>query len=178
MEKTKSQSRFRAHVYECIHLAQQIYDVDFGRVTITFDLKGQSMGEASAKPHPTKGRSYFLRFNKEAMQKDWDQMVESTIPHEVAHLVAFADPSLKARQHNRAWKLISISLGDRERGASHHTMTLSPGRRILRYVYEVSGNQLSLSAQQHRNIQKGVAMVCAKTNARIFPSDFAGTQRN
>ncbi len=123
------QAEFRRHVKACLVKAEVKYGVYFGRVTITFDLKGYSAGEARICPHPTLGKVFKLRFNKEALEKNWDGMVNSTIPHEVAHLVVFARPDLKSENHDYKWRAIAISLGDVERGAVYHTMVLKPARR-------------------------------------------------
>ncbi len=125
-----SQIIFREHVHACIHKAERMYNVNLGRVTITFDLKGTDVGEASCKLHPNKGMIYFLRFNRRAIEQDWETMVHSTIPHEVAHLISFACPSLKSENHDRTWKMIAIALGDIERGKVTHDMVLAPVRRV------------------------------------------------
>ena len=129
MVKIISQTQFRKHVLECIDDAETIYNIDFGRVTITFDLKGYTAADARFSPHPTMGQVFKLRFNKEAIKQDWDMMVESTIPHEVAHLVCFAKPEFKSENHDRIWRAIAIRLGDRDRGMVGHTLTLTSTRR-------------------------------------------------
>ncbi len=123
------QAEFRKHVRSCLVNAEVKYGVYFGRVTITFDLRGYSAGEARLVPHPTLGKVYKLRFNKEALEQNWEGMVNSTIPHEVAHLVVFARPDFKSENHDHKWRAIAISLGDTERGATCHTMLLKPARR-------------------------------------------------
>lgn len=174
MDDKRTQSSFRLSVNECLEKAQSLYGVDFGRVTVTFDLKGSSCGEAVMRPHPRLGRTFALRFNKEALEKDWDMMVESTIPHEVAHLVAYADPKLGASKHNRAWKMIAIKLGDRDKGNVYHKLKLTPARKTRRYSYNVSGENLQLTAKQHRDIQSGALYVSAKTKALIEKNHFIG----
>lgn len=174
MNDKRTQSVFRLRVNECLEKAQSLYGIDFGRVAVTFDLKGGSCGEAVMRPHPQLGRTFALRFNKEALVKDWDMMVESTIPHEVAHLVAYADPKLGASKHNRAWKMIAIKLGDRDRGTVYHKLKLTPARKARRYAYSVSGEKLHLTAKQHRDIQGGAVYVSAKTKSIIDKNHFVG----
>ena len=121
----RTQAEFRKLVRECIHLAEEKYEVDFGRVGIFFDIRTETAGEARTTTHETKGRVYSLRFNKNAIHKEWDNMVKSTIPHEVAHLVQWARPDFKSDGHDYKWRAIAISLGDIERGKKYHNMELS-----------------------------------------------------
>ena len=122
------QARFRREVHTCLKTAEQIYSVDFGRVTVGFDIRSSDAGQAYCSPHPRLGRIYGLRFNKRALVCDWEDMVHSTIPHEVAHLVAFARPDLKIVGHDYKWRSIAINLGDTSRGARYHELDVSPVR--------------------------------------------------
>jgi SprT protein len=154
-EQPRTQAEFRRLVHECLDKAEALYDVDFGRVTITFDVKGEKAAQAIQQPHPNLGFVYKLRFNKDAIRLDWNGMVSSTIPHEVAHLVAFAKPSLRAENHNHRWRSIAIALGDTERGAVYHTMKLPPARRVRKFLYRnEKGESAAISARMHSRVQK------------------------
>ena len=179
MDEHRTRAVFRQHVTECLSLAESIYGINFGRVRVTFDLKGLCCGKAEVRSHPERGKTYMLSFNDEALKKDWEGMVTSTIPHEVAHLVAFADPSLKADGHNRAWKRIAISLGDSERGKTCHNIDLKPARRGRRYRYFVNGNVVILSSKQHIETQSGKKMYfCNKSKLPIMKEDFEGLDKS
>lgn len=170
----RSQAQFRIHVAECLAKAEEKYAVSFGRVMVTFDLKGTAAAKAG-RIRRGKQVSYSLRFNKEAIKLDWDMMVESTIAHEVAHLVAYADPSLRASEHNRAWKMIAISLGDREMGATCHTLPLKSTRKTIKFIYVIHGNEYAVNGTAHRKIQKGLGVYsCPRTRDRITPDHYQG----
>lgn len=151
-----TQSEFRRLVHACIDKAEKLYDLDFGRVTITFDLKGEKAAWALQYPHPTMGYFYKLRFNRDAIRIDWDQMVNGTIPHEVAHLVAFAKPSLRAENHDFRWRKIAIALGDKTLGKAQHTMDLPPARRLRRFLYrDERGHSVAITPKFHNRVQAG-----------------------
>jgi predicted SprT family Zn-dependent metalloprotease len=117
-----TQAEFRELVRDCIRKAEELYEVDLGRVRIDFDLKGTNAGMAYCKSSPTVGMTYALRFNKKAIDQHPEDMVESTIPHEVAHLIQGARPDLNSQDHDYKWRSIAISLGDTERGSRYHNM--------------------------------------------------------
>lgn len=140
-------ANFTQLVRICIEAAEEKYGL-LGPVDIRFDLKGMAAGQAQLR----RGK-LIVRFNREALAKDWDHMVRETIPHEIAHLVAYARPNLGAKGHNAMWKRIAQSLGCK--GDRCHTIQLTPTRKRVRYFYKLpSGTELLVGPQQHKNIQK------------------------
>jgi predicted SprT family Zn-dependent metalloprotease len=169
----RTQAEFRRLVHECIERAESIYDIDLGRVTVTFDLRGENAAMAMQVPHPNVQYVYKLRFNKEAIALDWNQMVNSTIPHEVAHLVAFADPKLMAENHNSRWRRIAITLGDTLRGETFHRMALRPARRTRKFLYEnQNGATVQLTPNMHRQLQAGECDLVEYARHHFYAKDF------
>ena len=146
---------FTAHVEECLKRAFEMYDIKLSPncVTIKYNLKGKCAGQACKDGMV----EYRLRFNREAIENHWDGMVQNTIPHEVAHLVAWMRPELKANGHNTVWKRICIQLGGT--GARTHSYKLTPahnkgrGRRV--HVYNVNGQEYKVGVIVHNRIQRG-----------------------
>lgn len=115
---------------------------------VRFDLKGNSAGQAMLK-----GGKLILRFNQEAIEKGYKEMVEDTIPHEVAHLVCFVDPSY-GKSHDKGWSEVAKSLGGS--GNRIHQIELTKARRVRRYFYVLSdGSELALTKEQHTKLQEG-----------------------
>jgi predicted SprT family Zn-dependent metalloprotease len=115
------QAEFRNRVRECLHLAESLYGVDFGRVRIDFDLTGTVAGMARTI-HYRDRSVYSLRFNRQYIEHDYDFMVSSTIPHEVAHLIQGARPDFGSEGHDYKWRSFAQALGDSERGSRYHSM--------------------------------------------------------
>jgi predicted SprT family Zn-dependent metalloprotease len=165
-----TQANFTKLVELCLAIARERYG-DFGNVTIRYDLRGLAAGQAKCKRSRLTGEAYDLelRFNREAMAKDWDHMVRETIPHEVAHLVAFARPDLGANNHNAGWTRIARSLGCK--GDRCHTMALTPARRRYRFKYVTdSGVTVLAGPKYHKRIQelgRLAGLKCAQTGERI-----------
>lgn len=147
---------FTEHVEACLAKAFEMYGVKLSPncVKITYNLRGKSAGQACTKG-PT---DYTLRFNREAIEKHWDDMVNNTIPHEVAHLIAWMVPHLKAAGHNRQWKRLCVSLGGT--GARCHSYGLTSARKKTKYVYVINGLQCAVGVIVHNRIQRGRRYKC------------------
>lgn len=170
IEQQRSRTEFRRLVHECITKAESRFDVSFGRVCVTFDLKGECAAKAYQQPHEMLGATYKIRFNRDAIRLDWHGMTKSTIPHEVAHLVAFAREDLGADNHNNAWRSIAIALGDIERGEAYHNLSLPPARRTTKFIYENErGISVLVPPRLHRRVQAGECGVSYKR--QLFTAD-------
>jgi predicted SprT family Zn-dependent metalloprotease len=140
--------QFETLVKLCIEAAEEKYG-KLPPIRIRFDLKGRAAGQAGYR-----GTHFFVRFNVAAMNIDWDHMVKETIPHEIAHIVAYAKPELGAKGHNAGWKRIAWSLGCK--GERCHTMPLPPARASSRqrYFYRTEGGtELLVGPKHHARIQ-------------------------
>lgn len=136
----------------CIAAAEERWG-KLGPIRISYNLRGRAAGQACCR-RTLQGEAYDLelRFNREALQKDWLHMVKETIPHEVAHLVGFAKPQLGAKNHNRQWQAIAQALGSR--GERCHNIPLTSGRRRHRYRYVTdAGTEVIAGAKHHKLIQ-------------------------
>lgn len=144
-------AKFRADVRACIDKARCIFGVDLDphAVVIRLDVRGRTAGWAC----PKRGGVYTLRFNPEAIIKYNKDMTEDTIPHEVAHLVCFANKALGSN-HDDGWKRVCRMLGGDD--SRTHDMTLTPAKEIKRYRYVLpSGEELQVGPKHHKRIQAG-----------------------
>ena len=133
---------------EVIIQAENRYGVELQATDIRFDLHGRSAGMACQR-----GRHLHVRFNMEAAEKDWDHLFNDTIPHEVAHLVGYRDPTF-AWNHNKAWVKTCKELGGT--GKRTHNMDLTPRSKMKYYQYKLPcGYEVKLSATRHKRCQNG-----------------------
>jgi SprT protein len=170
----KTIADFTALVKLCIETAEAKYG-KIGPVEIRCDIRGKTAGYAGWKTNRWTGENsnFFLRFNREAIAKHWDEMVQVTIPHEVAHLVCAAHPELGGRDHNWKWAQIDRSLGGN--GERCHNMELTPGRKTARYVYKDSlGREMTVGPKHHAALQRGKYGLLRnrKTGATITRGDY------
>jgi len=114
---------------------------------IRFDLRGRAAGQAGRR-----GWNYFMRFNKDMMLNDsWDHLIKDTVPHELAHIICFANGT--DRGHGYNWKRTCQTLGGSGERCHEEAVTYAKGRT---YVYTSStGHTVNLSETKHRRIQQG-----------------------
>ena len=128
--------------YEHRHPGQKVPQID-----IRFDLRGRCAGIAGYK-----GWNYFMRFNKDMMvNQAWDHLFMDTVPHELAHIICFANGS--DRGHGVFWKRTCKELGGTGERYHSEAVIYAKGRT---FVYTTStGATVNLSEIKHRKIQQG-----------------------
>lgn len=155
--------KFNAEVQKNIELANAKFDLEMD-VEIRNDLRGRSAGQAILK-----NGVLILRFNNEAIRNNYDEMVNETIPHEVAHLVCFLKPWL-GRNHNHGWKNVCRILGGD--ASRTHEMDLKRSRAVTRFVYILAdGTEAKLTKGQHEKIQFGSARLSMRAKATVSKTE-------
>ena len=135
---------------EVLALAKQLYGFTPRNLTIKYKSKGIAAGSASFNHRTDK---MGLMFSLEALEKDPNELLNETIPHEVAHLVCYNDRSL-GRHHDFGWRQVCRKLGGNAERC--HTVRLTPGRIFKKFLYvSTCGTELEVSSVVHNRIQKG-----------------------
>jgi hypothetical protein len=105
----------------CLDDAAQRYP-KVGRLmpAVRFDVRGQRCLAQAVR----KGKAYSLRFNLAFLASHPEHVLRSTIPHEVAHLVA--DASGHGFRHCAHWRAICVALGGNGKRLSRLEPTAAP----------------------------------------------------
>ncbi len=142
----------RDRTQQVLNLAERLYGVKI-QPMISFNLKGRVAGFASCKfcAITRKATQFSLRFNCEIIQGDhFEDMMNLTIPHEIAHLICYARPEL-GRKHDTGWKRVCVALGgDGKR--THNYDVVVRGR--WDYLTD-RGNKVSVTKKYHAYVQAG-----------------------
>lgn len=160
--------RFKAmteRTQEVLAKAEALYGVKINP-TIAYDLKGRVAGWAGCKfcALTRQAKSFSLRFNRDIIQGDhFQDMMQNTVAHEVAHLCGFAKPELGAKGHNTAWKRICIALGGN--GARTHSYDVVVKGR-WDYITD-RGNKVSVTKKYHAYVQAGGTLTFKKGLGQI-----------
>lgn len=105
------QIRMRKEIDRIIEKAIDLYDVpDLSGTIIKFDIRSYRFVGQARKRNRHGKTTYTLRLNPRAVAENFDDMLNDTIPHEIAHLVNYARPST-GRRHSRGWKCVCLALG-------------------------------------------------------------------
>lgn len=150
------QARFAAitdKTKEVLERARKLYGVTLNP-TISYNLRGRVAGWAGCKIcRMTLSYQYTLKFNRDLITgKHFEDMRDETVPHEIAHLVCFANPAL-GKNHNEGWKRVCIALGGN--GKSRHSYDVEYAAGTFTYVSD-RGVNINVSKIRHTKIQRGV----------------------
>lgn len=123
------------------------------RPTVAFDLRGRAAGEASMKQTASGLVLRHLRINADLLQKNTAEVVEQTVPHEVAHLLTWHYFG-KVDPHGDEWARVMRSLG-REPNRLH-SMEVEPARVEKReFIYRCACKQHELTLRRHKKVLLG-----------------------
>jgi SprT protein len=150
---TTPQQQIIAKCNTVFEKAKELYGLDLSVCTIRFDLKGRVGGTAGARGSSLAGtRSYHMRFNADMVQRDTVEMVDETVPHEIAHIVCFMNPKLGSN-HDAGWARVCRQLGGN--GSRLHEMPVIYGRGNT-YEYITSNRStVRIGEKHHKEVQRG-----------------------
>jgi len=165
--------QIKSKVMDVLALAATKYGctIKYEDLEIKFKPHGRAAGQAWAKRtrHGT-SLKYGLNFSLESANLDINEMLNDTVPHEVAHLVCFADPSL-GRNHDAGWQRVCIGLGGT--GNRTHTQELTKARYKSQYVYTLdNGEEHRVGPKVHKKIRMGATYRARKSGLPITAAHF------
>jgi len=151
----------KAKVQECIRTAESKFGITMPYIQIRFDLRGRAAGMAGMVRRMS-GNQYYLRFNIQHIQlggQTYQHLLNDTVPHEVAHTVCQAFPSM-GKNHDAGWKQVCVALGGNgsrcygEQDAPEAVAAARP------YVYITTmGHEVRVTKVIHSKIQQGTNYV-------------------
>lgn len=145
--------------------AKELYGLDLSVCTIRFDLKGRVGGTAGARGSSLAGtRSYQMRFNADMVQRDTEEMVNETVPHEVAHIICFMNPKLGSN-HDAGWARVCRQLGGN--GSRTHDMPVVYGKGNTYEYITTNGNTIRLSERHHAAVQRGRTLTLKRNKGSV-----------
>lgn len=136
--------------------AEEMFDIAglSDRTNLTFDLRGHASGQARGRNLNRRLEGTFLqiRLNESLLmtEEGWEQIINDTIQHEVAHLVCFVRREL-GEGHNEGWKAVCKALGGT--GERLHSCKTYFGRGNTWEYTSLEGKKVFLSDKRHAYIQ-------------------------
>jgi SprT protein len=175
----------------CYDTCDAHYNRTFKRPTTRFDLTGTTAGTADPRGH-------VLRFQPVLAAGHWDDFLNNTVPHEVAHLVDYdvnnkLEAQMQARMaaiqnqaifgnwgrrarrpkrdiHGDSWRAVMRVLGINYAARCHQYDTSQVARRKARHEYRCTcGETLSVGPKHHNAILRG-ARITHKTCRTVITS--------
>lgn len=144
--------------------AETLYNIKLSPLVL-FDLRGKRAGCAQCNRCRWTGKvsNLKLRFNQQFINNEhFQDMLDNTVPHELAHLVCFLRPDL-GNNHDNGWRMVCMALGGNGNTRHDYKVEIKNG-----FTYRAScGTEVSVSKVIHTKIQAGQTRILKKTRGRI-----------
>ncbi len=137
----------------CLRRAEELFQVDFEPVPVSFDLTGRAAGMYRS------GRGErLIRYNPYLFARYFDNNLCTTVPHEVAHYITDRLYGLRnIRAHGAEWQAVMRTLGAEPRATARYDLEGIPVRRQRRFSYRCDCNTHQLSTARHNRVRRGQA---------------------
>jgi SprT protein len=137
---------------------------------VLFDLRGQAAGQfrVCAAGEPT------IRYNRQLLARHEAEFLAQTVPHEVAHYLAYLRFGRGIRPHGREWQQIMQGLGADPRRCHDFDVTDLAARRVRRHLYHCRCGEHALTSIRHHRIQRGASYVCRGCGQALQPGGRSG----
>ena len=133
---------------------------------IDFSLRGRAAAQAAWQVS-RRGRKKIigglrLRFNLQAYHLNPTEMLNETIPHEVAHLITVLRWGAGCRPHGSQWRQVMQECFNLAPQRTHQ-LALAPSRTLAKkFIYACTCREHALTGIRHRRIERGLASYSCK----------------
>lgn len=158
--------RARALTEYWIGRAREITGASARRLSVPevhFDLRGRAAGQTV---FARRTRRCHIRLNRRLLASHPTQMLEQTVPHEVAHVVIYRLHSHRVKPHGPEWKALMHAFG--VDASPCHTLPAEPSRQLKRYRYVCRCDEpVWLTSIRHKRARAGTDYICRSCGARL-----------
>jgi SprT protein len=153
---TEQRRQVIAQTHKYIETACDLYNREFEFIPISFNLSGRAAGM-----YKVSGKSQLIRYNPYIFHRYFEENMQITVPHEVAHYVTdkiyghvqhriFSARRIKP--HGVEWQSVMAEFGvDASRTCSFNLDGL-PVRQYKNYLYACQCRQHQLGSRRHNKV--------------------------
>ena len=142
--------------------ACKIYQRNFEPIAVDFDLKGRISGMYRRKKNHR-----VIRYNPYIFAKYFEDSLETTIPHEVAHYISDMMFN-KCRPHGNEWRGVMQAFGADSSRTCDYDLEGIPVRVYQRHEYHCLCMTHEITSRRHNKIQNSNAHYhCKKCNEAL-----------
>ncbi len=139
--------------HQRIAFAEHVLCRELAAIPVLFDLKGRSAGM-----YRVKHGERVIRYNPYLFAKYYEDSLNNTVIHEVAHYVVDVLHGLPSvRPHGTQWQTAMAMFGAKPNRTCHYDMSGIPVRTQRRFSYGCGCMTHELSTFRHNKIQYGTA---------------------
>jgi SprT protein len=139
---------------------------------ILFDLRGQAAGQARIAAD----RTTVIRFNQALLNANPKPFLAQTVPHEVAHLVAFHVFGLRIRPHGPEWQSVMMLFDAHPQRCHSFALEEAPRRRLAQHTYHCGCRAHTLSSIRHNRVRRGQRYYCRVCGQLLVPDGGRGAE--
>lgn len=132
---------------------------------ITFDLRGRSAGQCRVD---AQGMAT-IRYNAALLVRHEPDFLAQTVPHEVAHYLAYLRFGRRIRPHGPEWQQIMHALGADPQRCHDFDISGLTARRLRRHPYHCRCGEHALTSIRHHRILRGARYVCRTCGEALRP---------
>lgn len=137
-----------------IRRATDIFGIRATPLEISFDLKGRAAGMYRVRKNLFQQKRE-IRYNPAIFARYFEDNLENTVPHEVAHLVCDLLYGLnRIKPHGDEWKQVMSAFGADARVTASYDLKDIPIRKLKMYPYRCSCGEQLLSSIRHNRVQR------------------------
>ena len=146
-------------VKQCVETGNRLYAMSIADIQVRFDLKGRAGGMACRR-----GNHMFMRFNTDMITREFEEMLNVVVPHEVSHCFCFMKPEL-GRNHDYGWARVCKALGGT--GDRTHEMDVVYGKGITYEYTSSTGHAIRVNDRRHAMLQQGRTLTYRKGHGTL-----------
>ena len=132
---------------------------------IRFDLRGRAAGQARFSPRGP----WVVRYNPVLLWANAEDFLVTTVPHEVAHLVAYARHGARIRPHGPQWRAIMHFFGVAPERCHRYDLSAVRARALQEFDYHCSCRGHRLSSIRHNRVLAGGSYICRRCATALRP---------
>lgn len=147
MNKLDIQKSIMERVQELYEFGCKTYNVPVTKIDVRFDIRGLCAGMASS--------AGYVRFNMFIAENNLSEFMNDTVPHEVAHMVAYGvsrRTGKRLQPHGYEWQAICRKLGGNAKRC--HSFQVEEKVKPHRYVCLKCGKVHDVSPRKSNSIQR------------------------
>ena len=160
------QAQVQRATQDCVAHAAELFGRAFVTPPVQFDLSGRAAGQYRVQ----RGKAA-IRYNPWIFARYFEDNLNETVPHEVAHFVVDQLWGLRrVRAHGAEWQSVMRALGAEPRATARYDLTGLPVRRQRRFAYRCGCRSHALTTCRHNRVQRGEARYhCRRCGQRLVP---------
>jgi len=137
-----------------IQLANKKLSLQLSSIDVKFDLKGRTSGMFVVKHNEV-----FIRYNEVIFSRYFEDSLENTVAHEVAHYVVHSMHGIrKVKPHGHEWKRVMNLFEVKPEVTSKYDVSALPLHRQKQHDYSCACMTHQLSSTRHNKVQTNKAV--------------------